>query len=256
MLVVNADDYGRNLEATKWILECYGRRRISATSAMVFMEDSERAACLALARRHVPGLHLNVSESFTAANVPAAIRRDQEQIRRFVLHSRYALVLFHPGLIGAFGRVVAAQLQEFRRLYNAAPTHFDGHQHYHLATNVLVQRLLPPGATVRRSFSFRDGEKSALNLWYRRMVDASLSHRYVLADYFFSAAQHLSVERMERIVALARTANVELMVHPELAREREFVLGEEFGRLISAVPVGGHGDIANGAATLRKRMAR
>jgi predicted glycoside hydrolase/deacetylase ChbG (UPF0249 family) len=222
---------------------------------MVFMEDSERAACLALAKRHTPGLHLNVSESFTGAHVPAEIRRDQERIRRFVLQSKYALVLFHPGLIAAFGRVVAAQFREFVRLYDTAPTHVDGHQHYHLATNVLVQRLLPAGATVRRTFSFRDGEKSALNLWYRRAVDASLRKRYVLSDYFFSAAQHLSVGRMERIVALAETANVELMVHPEIVREREFVLGEEFGRLISAVRVGGHGDMA-GAAVQRRRLAR
>jgi predicted glycoside hydrolase/deacetylase ChbG (UPF0249 family) len=212
---------------------------------MVFMEDSERAARLALARRHAAGLHLNVSEVFTGIKVPAGIRRDQERIRQFVLQSRYALVLFHPGLVGAFGRVVAAQLQEFWRLYGTAPTHFDGHQHYHLATNVLVQRLLPAGAPVRRSFSFREGEKSALNLWYRRMVDASLGQRHVLADYFFSAAQHLSVDRMGRIVALANTANVELMVHPEIAREREFVLGDEFGRLISTVRVGGHDHMAN-----------
>jgi predicted glycoside hydrolase/deacetylase ChbG (UPF0249 family) len=256
MLLVNADDYGRNREATDRILECLGHRRVNAASAMVFMEDSERAACVARAARHALGLHLNFSESFTAAMVPAAIRQDHERIRRFVLKSKYALVLFHPGLAGAFRRVFAAQLHEFRRLYGTAPTHFDGHQHYHLATNVLVQRLLPLGTRVRRSFSFREGEKSALNLWYRRMVDASLCKRHVLTDFFFSAEQHLSVERMERVVMLARTANVELMVHPEIARERDFLLGKEFERLMSAVHVGGRGDLTHGAAASRERLAR
>jgi len=256
MLIVNADDYGRNRKATDWTLECYGHRRVNAASAMVFMEDSERAARLARFACHAVGLHLNFSESFTGAMVAAAIRRDHERIRSFVLESKYAPVFFHPGLTGAFRRVFAAQLQEFLRLYGTAPTHFDGHQHYHLATNVLVQRLLPPGTRVRRSFSFREGEKNALNLWYRRVVDASITKRHVLTDFFFSAAQHLSVERMERIVALARTAHVELMVHPEIARERDFLLGEEFERLLATVHIGSHGDPVNGTAEPRKRVAR
>jgi hypothetical protein len=65
----------------------------------------------------------------------------------------------------------------------------------------------------------------------------------VLTDFFFSAASYLSVERLQRIVRLARTADVELMVHPELAREREFLLGKDFERLISAVQVGCHCDL-------------
>jgi predicted glycoside hydrolase/deacetylase ChbG (UPF0249 family) len=240
MLIVNADDYGRNRQATDRIAECRTRCRVSAASAMVFMADSERAARLACDAGHRLGLHLNFSESFTGQGLSPSIRRDHERIRRFVLGNKYALVLFHPGLTGAFTRVFSAQLEEFVRLYGEAPTHFDGHQHYHLATNILVQQLLPPRTVVRRSFSFREGEKGALNLWYRRAVDATLARRHALTDFFFSAAPHLSTDSMMRIVLLANEADVELMVHPELDREHEWLLSGEFGALLARVNVGGH----------------
>ena len=44
MLIVNADDLGRNITATDNILCCHARRRVSSASAMMFMADSERAA--------------------------------------------------------------------------------------------------------------------------------------------------------------------------------------------------------------------
>src|SRR5215472_6978785 len=49
-LIVNADDWGRDTLTTNSILECSARRAVSSVSAMVFMEDSDRAA--KLAREH------------------------------------------------------------------------------------------------------------------------------------------------------------------------------------------------------------
>src|ERR1700758_5164513 len=44
ILIINADDWGRDHETTQRILECTLRGTVSSASAMVFMEDSERAA--------------------------------------------------------------------------------------------------------------------------------------------------------------------------------------------------------------------
>ena len=44
MLTVNADDWGRSRAETDAALQCHGKKRITSVSAMVFMEDSERAA--------------------------------------------------------------------------------------------------------------------------------------------------------------------------------------------------------------------
>ena len=49
-LIVNADDWGRDPRTTGRILDCALRGAVSSVSAMVFMEDSERAATLARER--------------------------------------------------------------------------------------------------------------------------------------------------------------------------------------------------------------
>src|SRR5204863_4002166 len=63
-LIVNADDWGRDTHTTACILDCITRGTVTAVSAMVFMEDSERAA--AEARQHSvdAGLHLNFTTPF------------------------------------------------------------------------------------------------------------------------------------------------------------------------------------------------
>src|SRR5215470_19308992 len=195
MLIVNADDLGRSEVATDAAMVCYAKGRISSTSAMVFMTDSERASEAASGAGLDVGLHVNLSEEFSAGSVPKELRKAHDQIRRFLTAHKYALLIFNPLLIRQFEFVFATQLAEFNRLYGRSPSHLDGHQHLHLATNMLVQRVLPKGAKVRRSFSFRRGEKSFVNRWYRSMVDRSLMRRHHVTDYFFSLSDHLPPER-------------------------------------------------------------
>jgi len=47
LLIINADDWGRDPENTGKILDCVLLGAVSSVSAMVFMEDSERAAAIA-----------------------------------------------------------------------------------------------------------------------------------------------------------------------------------------------------------------
>src|SRR5713226_8748086 len=44
ILIINADDWGQDHETTERISDCIVCRSVSSASAMVFMEDSERAA--------------------------------------------------------------------------------------------------------------------------------------------------------------------------------------------------------------------
>ena len=85
MIIINADDFGRSQAETDVILECYERRRITSATAMVFMKDSERAATLARKADLDVGLHLNLSERFTGADVPRQLRDDHELVVRFLL---------------------------------------------------------------------------------------------------------------------------------------------------------------------------
>ena len=73
LLILNGDDWGANRESTDRILDCHRARRLTSTSAMVYMADSSRAA--GLSREHsVPvGLHLNLTheQAASAGSVPA-----------------------------------------------------------------------------------------------------------------------------------------------------------------------------------------
>ena len=208
VLIINADDWGGWKRGTDAALACHERRRITSVSAMVFMEDSERAAVLAKAADIDVGLHVNFTTTFSGGNCPARLAEAQDRIRRFLKRSKYALIVYNPFLRESFRYVYQAQAEEFIRLYGRPPSHVDGHQHMHLSSNMLLDGIIPRGQKVRRSFSFWPGEKGLINLTYRRWVDRRISRRYVLTDYFFSLSQCVRHKRFERVLELAKAARV------------------------------------------------
>jgi len=231
LLIVNADDWGRDALTTDMIAGCVSQHAVSSVSAMVFMEDSERAAAIARANGIDAGLHLNLTTPFTSSGADAQLVKEQRAIARFLRSHRLAQAVFHPGLARAFTNVVRAQLEEYRRLYDRDAERVDGHHHMHLCANVLVQRLLPPRSMVRRSFSFQRGEKSGGNRLYRRLVDRVLvRRRHRLTDYFFCIAPLEPPERLNRVIALSERAVVELETHPAHADEYQFLTGGGFLR--------------------------
>jgi predicted glycoside hydrolase/deacetylase ChbG (UPF0249 family) len=244
MLIINADDFGRDTKATDRALACFRDTRISSTTAMVFMEDSDRAAALAAETRIPVGLHINFSEAFTGASAPDKLRTAHSRVSRFLRSSKHTLILFNPLLSQHFRYCFETQLAEFRRLYGSEPTHLDGHQHLHLATNVLFSRILPVGTKVRRSFTFFAGEKDPINRAYRRMVDRSLARRHTITDHFFSIAHYLDPLRLERVIDLSKRNKVELMTHPALDNEFAFLTGDSFAAAIARTSVGSYRSLA------------
>lgn len=230
LLIVNADDWGHDTQTTDCILRCVTQNAVSAVSAMVFMEDSDRAAAVALEHAIDAGLHLNFTSPFTATACPAAVSERQHQIAAYLRRHRLAQLVFNPVLMKSFEYVVAVQIDEFRRLYGADPVRLDGHHHMHLCANVLFQRLLPPGTLVRRNFSFRPGEKGIVNRTYRRFVDARLTRRHHLVDYFFSLAPLEPEGRLDRIFSLARRHVIEVETHPVQPDEYQFLAAGEIFR--------------------------
>jgi len=142
-LIVNADDWGRDTHTTGCILECIRHGTVSSVSAMVFMEDSYRAAVLALEHVIDAGLHLNFTSPFTGRQCPKGLVEHHNRVASYLQSHRLAQLVFNPALVKSFEYVVAAQIDEFRGLYGCDPARLDGHHHMHLCANVLLQRLLP-----------------------------------------------------------------------------------------------------------------
>jgi len=235
-LIVNADDWGRDRENTDRTLDCIRQGTVSSVSAMLFMEDSERAAAIARERNIDAGLHLNFTTPYSAPETAMELIDHQQRLSRCLRRHRRGLVVFHPWLAGSFRYVVAAQLEEFRRLYSVEPSRIDGHHHAHLCANVLLGRLLPAGTIVRRNFSFRFGEKSFGNRLYRTIVDRMLARRHRLTDLFFSLPP-LEPQRLQRIFSAARESVVELETHPVSPEEYELLTGGEIFRLAGDLPI-------------------
>jgi hypothetical protein len=237
LLIVNADDWGRDYETSERTLECILQGAVSSVSAMVFMGDSERAAAVAREKGIDAGLHLNLTTPFSATGVPARLIESQQRISKYLRGSRLAQTVFHPGLAGCFEYVVAAQRDEFRRLYGKEPGRVDGHHHMHLSANVLLGRLLPAGTIARRSFSRQRGEKGLAKHLYRRIVDRVLARRHRLTDFFFSLPPLDAPDRLRTIFSLANDSIVEVETHPVNLEEHRFLTGGEIFRLAAAVPV-------------------
>jgi chitin disaccharide deacetylase len=236
LLIINGDDWGRNTETTDRMFECVAHGTVSSVSAMVFMEDSERAAAIARDRAVDAGLHLNLTTPFSASNCPSRLSDRQREISSYLLRRTFHRMIFHPGLARSFEYVVKAQLEEFCRLYGTLPGRIDGHHHMHLCANVLLGRLLPAGTLVRRNFSFRAGEKSLVNRLYRGALDRGLARRHRLVDFFFSLPPLDPPSRLERIFSLANQFTVEVETHPVHPEEYRFLMGEKFLQLTANVP--------------------
>jgi chitin disaccharide deacetylase len=235
-VILNADDWGRDAATTDRTMECFTVGALSSVSAMVFMEDSERAAELARQKNIDAGLHLNFTATFTSPSTPEPLAREQSRLAAYLRRNRLAQTLFHPGLASSFAFVVKAQLEEFQRLFGKAPARVDGHHHMHLCANVVRGKLLPEGTVVRRNFSFAAGEKNFINRFYRRAQDQRLARRHPMTDFLFSLPP-IEPERLNKIANAAQSGVVEVETHPVNPREYTFFTTGEVFRWLGAIPL-------------------
>jgi len=237
VIILNADDWGRDRATTDLSLECIRVGAISSVSAMVFMADSERAADLARLHGIDTGLHLNLTLPYSTPQRLLRLLEHQERLSRFLRSNRLAPVLYHPGLARSFEYVVRVQLEEYERLFGVPPNRLDGHHHMHLCANVVKQRLLPEGVIVRRNLTFPPGEKGFLNRFYRRRQDRRLASRHVLTDFFFDLQPFEPRNRLAKILELAAHFDIEVETHPIRDEEFRFLVNGELIRYAEDISV-------------------
>jgi len=236
-LIINADDWGRNVVTTDRILDCRLHGTLSSASAMVYMEDSERGAELAKQHDVDTGLHLNFTSVFDAPHCSPKLKEHQDRLGRFLLSQRYTRVLFVPMLADSFQYVVSAQLEEYERLYGYAPLRIDGHHHMHLCANVLYGNLLPAGIIARRNLSFLPGEQGLVDHTYRRWLDHVLAKRHRMTDLFFRIPPVKPISRMVEMFGLADRYCVEIETHPAEDEDYEFLMEGGLTRCLGNIEV-------------------
>jgi predicted glycoside hydrolase/deacetylase ChbG (UPF0249 family) len=236
MLIINADDLGYEALDSDRIVDCFKSGLITSASAMVFMQDSRRAAEMALRSGLETGLHLNLTCPFDEKRIPVRLRDDQIDVVRYYRHGGFSQVLYNPFIVHRLARTVKAQFDEYRSLYGRTPAQIDGHHHMHLSMNMIIGQLIPEGEKVRRNFSFSPGEKSLFNRTYRTLVDSWLLRHYSIADFFYSLEPVGDLKRLREIVNRATSAHVELMMHPRKKDTYEYIKGPEYIKTIALAP--------------------
>jgi len=238
MLIITADDYGKTRHATDNINKCFSSKRITSASAMVFMEDSERAASIALKTSLEVGLHLNFTEPFTSCNIPLTLRDHHNKIVSYLAGNKFSQVIYNPFLGDSLKYLFQAQYDEFLRLYGKPPDFYNGHHHMHLCANILASNIIPKGLRLRGTFTFEYGEKNPINILYRRILNVWISKKYISTDTFFSIDPIQNYERLRNIINRAAKETVEIEVHPENPEETEFLLSDQYKSLIDSVHTG------------------
>lgn len=235
MLIITADDYGKTRHATNSILKCFSNKRITSASAMVFMEDSERAAALALHTGLEVGLHINFTMPFSANKLSPKIREHHSRVVSYLTGNKLTQIMYNPLLANSFKFLFLSQQEGFMRLYGRHPDFYNGHHHMHLCANVLLGKMIPKGSRVRKTFTFDQGEKNPFNRLYRHILNIFVSGRFISTDCFFSILPVQNYERLRNIFKRAERDTVEIEVHPENVEEIEFLLSDQYQHLLDSV---------------------
>lgn len=233
LLIVNADDWGGFPDATDAIERCFAAGGITSSTAMVWFADAPRAAEIARAGSRAIGLHLNLTQPFDAPDVPAAVRERQASAcgyfrdlrrRRWTLDPR-------PRVHRLLRDCVADQLDAFRALYDAEPTHVDSHHHVHVCPDVM--RALPAGLKVRQTRTDTLPGRFVKGPMLRRRFRTT--DRFVPIDRVFD-------DRAE-LIADAQRSTIEVMCHPSFEHELPFLLSDAWHADIAGAPLGSYGSL-------------
>jgi predicted glycoside hydrolase/deacetylase ChbG (UPF0249 family) len=256
LLVVNADDWGGFREGTDAIEACFAIGAVSSTTAMVHMADSQRAAELARERERPTGLHLNLTQPYDAAVVPAPVRERQLRLCAHfrALHRRRWTLSPDPRVHRLLADGIRDQLEEFHERYGHEPTHVDSHHHVHVCPDVFLSRALCTGTRVRQALSFAPGAspRGARGLakgLARRAKQELLARRFLTTERFWCAGELSDGDGAVPIAdaaAYAANHSIEIMVHPSFESDIAVLRSEAWLEALHDAPLASYAALTRG----------
>ena len=104
-----------------------------------------------------------------------------------------------------------------------------------------MSNLIPADMKIRRNFLFLARRKELVEPSLpSSSVDRRLARRYCLADYFFDLIQCIEGKKLDRVAALAKSSDVELMTHPIVNKEEDYLMSDGFGVMLERLNIGGY----------------
>jgi hypothetical protein len=256
LLIVNADDWGGSEATTDAILATFEAGRITSTSGMVHMPDSDRAADIARRAKLPVGLHINLTEPFADPAAPRSVRDRQRRVATKLAGegrdshpgtARLRRWLYDPTIAGDVSRAIADQIERFEQLYGGPPTHFDGHNYVDVCPNVFLARSIPRGSRMRNSIGRYPVDRSAMGVM-RGARQALRSRRFLSPRYVFTIDELQLADDgpPDPRLGLAAEVPVEVMGHPDWGPEREVFMSSAWGRALTEYRLGSYADLRAG----------
>jgi chitin disaccharide deacetylase len=253
LLIVNADDWGGSESTTEAILRAFDAGCVTSMSGMIYMPDSERAAELARRKRLPVGLHLNLTEPFSAATVPRRVRDRQlraiEHLSTPEADGRTATKklrkwAYDPTIRIEVDAAISDQIARFEVLYGHPPTHLNGHNHVDLCPNVFLSRAIPRDIPMRSSLRCYPLQRSSIGV--ARAVRQRLRSRLRPSTSYLLHIAELEAHADSRIdprLRLADQAPVEVMGHPDDPDEMTRLMSPEWEQAMGEYSLGSYLDL-------------
>lgn len=213
-LIINADDFGKDENATTAIVKAFREGYVNQTTLMVNMPWADRAVEMAkgLGFADKVGLHLNITEGVPLTENMSACRVFCDEGGVFKCHIPTADELKDATVCSALTGEIKAQVQKYQE-YDLSLMHCDGH--HHVQTRLHIARVLMP---ILRKYGFKSIRRPnncydnsyAFHLRSRlhQLAFTSLARKYDLQlTTWFTGWKDLNFNRMRGHV-------LEIMVHP------------------------------------------
>lgn len=264
LLIVNADDWGHDVEATNAIHRAFDASRITSATGMVYMADSNRAADIANRAQLPIGFHINLTEPFSDPSTPADVRKSQlrlidklggtprpDEPPDMPSTAKLRRWLYDPRIQADVDLSVSAQLQRFLDLYKLPPTHFDGHNHIDLCPNVFCSGAIPAGVKMRNSL-YRYPVERSIPALARTFRQAWRARRFPSTRYIFHIKDLRLSGPLDPRLALSDQVPVEVMGHPGFAAENAMLMSLEWGEVLCNRHLGSFADLQGQTSSLRE----
>jgi hypothetical protein len=266
LLIVNADDWGGSEATTDAIQGTFEAGRITSTSALMYMEDSDRAAAIARRSGHPVGLHLNLTQAFADPATPTRIADRQRRLAETFLGEgsdsqlgtvRLRRWFYDPRLRTEIDAAIADQIERFEGLYERTPTHFDGHNYVDLCPNVFLSRPLPGGSKIRNSLDRFPLDRSPMGA-VRNVRQTLRSRRFASTRYVLHIAElELGPEPpADPRLGLAKEVPVEVISHPDEPAELAALMSSAWGAYMGECSLGSFADLGTERLGWRESFRR
>lgn len=233
-LIVNADDLGYSQNRDAAIFELFRLGKITSASLIVNGPTAKTASEKAILVGLPIGLHLNLTEGEPITEARALKKSDGTLA--YKMEFRRLAYKASKDFIEAVDEEVAAQLEKFKALTGAYPSHVDGHQHVHVLPN--MPPLMAPIFKMYGIKSVRIPEedvddyewvsperKKHCNVRYLDAVAARMvymRHGFKLNDNFIGFAlngSNMTAERLRKCIDQA-SGLTELIIHPGFLQDK------------------------------------